>query len=132
MSKSKILSFYDVLKDMVLKTFNDEQFISIEKTYLEYYNLPVRLSNNGLMVSAIGYYPGSLEAIVNLMKANLGLEKKELIKTFSFDANEEYSSKVTGQGITTGDKLITLPNFVGNSVNEAQNWALNHDIEVKI
>ena len=44
-------------------------------------------------------------AIINLMKANLDLEKKEMIKTFSFDANEEYTTKVTGQGITTGGKL---------------------------
>ncbi len=132
MKKEQIFTFYDVLKDMTVKTFKDGNFLTIEKTYLEYYNLPVRMSNNGLLLSAIGYYPGSLEAIVNLMKANLELEEKELIKTFSFDANEKYTKKVTGQGITTGDKLITMPNFVGLQVSEAETWALNNNIELSV
>ena len=132
MKREQIFTFYDVLKDMIVKTFKDGDFLTIEKTYLEYYNLPVRMSNNGLMLSAIGYYPDSLEAIVNLMKANLELEEKEMIKTFSFDANEVYTKKVTGQGITTGDKLITVPNFVGLQVSEAETFALNNNIDLKV
>ncbi len=132
MAKKQIFSFYDVLKDMVVKTLKDGDFLTIEKTYLEYYNLPVRMSNDGLLLSAIGYYPGSLEAIVNLMKANLELEEKEMIKTFSFDANEEYTKKVTGQGITTGDRLVTMPNFVGLAVNEAENWGLNNNVDISV
>ncbi len=132
MAKEQMLSFYDVLKDMIAKTFEDGEFLSIEKTYLEYYNLPVRVSNNGMMLSAIGYYPDSLEAIVNLMKANLGLEEKEMIKTFSFDANENYENRVTGQGITTGERLQTVPNFVGKEVSKAQEWARSNNIKLDI
>lgn len=128
MSSEQILSFYDILKSMIASSLNDGSFLTIEKTYLEYYSLPVRLSNNGTITSAIGYYPGSLEAIIGLMKENLELQEHEMIKTFSFDANEEYSTKVTGQGITTGTRLETMPNFVGLSVSEAQNWAETHGI----
>ena len=124
----QILSFYDVLKSMIASSLSDGSFLTIEKTYLEYYSLPVRLSNNGSFTSAIGYYPGSLEAITKLMKENLELEKHEMTKTFSFDANEEYTTKITGQGITTGAKLETMPNFVGKSVNEVETWATNHNI----
>ncbi len=130
MSREQILSFYEVLKNMISKTLKDESFLTIQKTYLEYYNLPVRLSNNGSITSAIGHYPGSLEAIVNLMKVNLELKKKETIKTFSFDSNEEYITKLTGQGITTGERLVTMPNFVGKTVSEVENWALNNNIEL--
>ena len=122
----------EVLKDMVAKTLSDGNFLTIQKTYLEYYNLPVRLSNNGILLSAIGYYPGSLEAIVKLMKANLELEEKEIIKTFSFDASEAYEVKPVGQGITTGEKLETVPNFVGLSVSYAEDWANNHNIGIDI
>ncbi len=132
MSRTQMLSAYEVLKNMIAKTLDDGEFITIEKTYLEYYNLPVRLSNNGYMTAAIGYYSGSLDAIVNLMKANLELEEKKVVKTFSFDSNEEYTSQVTGQGITTGDKLITMPNFIGNTVNKAQEWADAHNIALNI
>ncbi len=128
MSSKQILSFYDVLKNMLSNALKDESLLTIEKTYLEYYSLPVRLSNNGIITSAIGYYPDSLNAIVKLMKENLELENHEMIKTFSFDANEEYTTKITGQGITTGKKLETMKNFVGLSVSEAENWANSHNI----
>ncbi len=132
MTRNQMLSAYDVLKSMIAKTLDDGEFLTIEKTYLEYYNLPVRLSNNGYMTEAIGYFPGSLEAIVNLMKVNLELEKRELIKTFSFDSNEAYISKVTGEGITTGERLITMPNFVGKSITDAKTWAEEHNIELNM
>ena len=128
MSSEQILSFYDVLKSMISSSLNDGSFLTIEETYLEYYSLPVRLSNNGSFTSAIGYYPGSLEAITRLMKENLEIENHEMIKTFSFDANEEYTTKVTGEGITTGNRLETMPNFVGKSVSEIETWAANHNV----
>lgn len=128
MTSKQILSFYEVLKSMISSSLSDGSFITIEKTYLEYYSLPVRLSNNGIFTSAIGYYPDSLNAIIQLMKENLELEPHEMIRTFSFDANEEYTTKVTGQGITTGERLETMPSFIGSSVSEAQTWATNHNI----
>lgn len=129
MEKKQMLSFYEVLKEMVLKSFGDGDFVKIEKTYLEYYSLPVRYGN--LTLSAVGYYPDSLKAIINLMKYNLDLEEKEMIKTFSFDANQEYTTKVVGQGITTGGKLETMPNFIGKPISEVETWALNHNIDLK-
>ena len=128
MSSKQILSFYDVLKSMIASSLSDGSFLTIEKTYLEYYSLPVRLGNNGTFTYAIGYYPDSLNAIIKLMKENLEIENHEMIKTFSFDANEEYTTKVSGQGITTGTKLETMPNFVGKSVSEVETWATNHNI----
>ena len=131
MSQKQILSFYDVMKNMISKSLKEGEFITIQKTYMEYYSLPVKLSANGIFTSAIGHYPDSLAAITNLMKANLGLEKKEAIKTFSFDANVTYTTKVTGQGITTGAKLETMPNFIGQSVSNIETWATTRNIVIK-
>ncbi len=128
MSTEQILSFYDVLKSMISNSLSEGSFLTIEKTYLEYYSLPVRLSNNGGFTSAIGYYPGSLEAITKLMKENLEIESHEMIKTFEFNANEEYTKKITGEGITTGTKLETMPTFIGASVSEVEAWANSHNI----
>ena len=128
MSTEQILSFYDVLKSMISNSLSEGSFLTIEKTYLEYYSLPVRLSNNGGFTSAIGYYPGSLEAITKLMKENLEIESHEMIKTFEFNANEEYTTKITGEGITTGTKLETMPTFIGASVSEVEAWANSHNI----
>ena len=131
MSRDQILSFYEVIKSMISKSFKDGDFLSIQKTYMEVYNLQVRVSNNGSFTSALGHYPGSLDAITKLMRVNLELEKKEMVKTFSFDANEEYTTKVAGQGVTTGTKLELVPNFIGQPLNSAETWALNHNIEFK-
>ena len=128
MSTKQILSSYDILKSMINNSIKEGTFLTIEKTYLEYYSLPVRLGNNGPFTSAIGYYPGSLDAIKQLMKENLELVEHEMVKTFSFDANENYTSKVTGQGITTGQKLETMPNFVGKTITEVETWASTHNI----
>ena len=128
MSTEQILSFYDVLKAMINNSLSEGSFLTIEKTYLEYYSLPVRLSNNGGFTSAIGYYPDSLEAIIKLMKENIEIEPHELIKTFEFNSNEEYTTKITGEGITTGAKLETMPTFIGASVSEVETWANSHNI----
>lgn len=130
MSKEQILSFYDVMKNMISKSFKDGDFVSIQKTYLEYYNLNVRVSNNGILLAAIGHYPGSLDAIVKLMKTNLELEKKQEVKTFSFDYKEDYVSKVTGQGVTTGSRLETVPNFVGFLYSDVEGWASAKNITI--
>jgi len=54
--------------------------------------------------------------------------EKQIVKTFSFDANENYKTKVTGQGITTGGKLEVMPNFIGSSVSEVEAWASERGI----
>mgnify|MGYP001111289338 CR=1 FL=1 len=131
MSTKQILSFYDVLKEMISKSFNDGDFIKIQKTYMEYSNLNVRISNNGPFTSAITYHNDSMEAIKKAMRINLGLEKKEMVKTFSFDANEEYTSKVIGRGLRSGGVLEVVPNFVGGTVKQAEEWANNNNISFR-
>lgn len=128
MSTKQILSFYDVLKEMISKSFSDGDFIKIQKTYMEYSNLNVRISNNGPFTSAITFHNDSMEAIKKAMRINLGLEEKEMIKTFSFDANEEYTSKIIGKGLRSGGILEVVPNFIGGTVAQAEEWANKNNI----
>ena len=130
MSTDQILSSYNILKSMLLNSLSGEEMVSIKKTYLQVYSLPV---NTGYRVtSALGYYPGSLEEITKMMKVNLELEEAEPVKTFIYDIEEDYSSKVYGKGITTGGKLELLPNFVGKKVSEVQTWASNNGISLTV
>lgn len=130
MNKKQILSSYNILKKMLTNSLNGEEFIKIQKTYLEYYTLNVYTSN--MYVSAIGHYEGSLEAIKKAMKINLELEKKEAIKTFKYSLKEEYESKVIGQGITSGEQLKLIPNFIGQTTAYAKEWGANNNIEIII
>ncbi len=130
MSMDQLLSSYNIFKSMLLNSLSGEEMVSIKKTYLQVYSLPV---NTGYRVtSALGYYPGSLEEITNMMKVNLELEESEPVKTFTYSIDEDYSSKVYGKGITTGGKLELLPNFVGKKVSEVKTWASNNAIPLTV
>ena len=92
LSTTQILSFYQTLKNMLLEVLKGNDFITIQKTYLEVYNLPVMIG--GLQLSALGYYNKSLKAIHDALEVNLGIKKEEMIKTFTYDYQEEYSSPI--------------------------------------
>ena len=85
-----------------------------------------------MYTSALGYYSGSLDAIKDLMKTNLELKKKEVVKTFNYKYGENYESNAIGKGITAGGKLELVPNFIGQSETIARNWASNNGINIEV
>lgn len=130
MQTKEMLSFYQTIKNMLINSLNGEDFITINKTFLEYYNLNVWLPSAGMKTSALGYYPGSMTAISKAMKENLEIEKIATVKTFSYDLNEdkEYTSDIIGKGIRTGGRLELMPDLSGQSVSYAEQWASSHGI----
>lgn len=129
LSTEQMLSFYQTLKSMLMQSLKGKDFINIQKAYLEVYSLPVNLG--GLTLSALGYYDNSLKKIQEAMNVNLGLQKEEMIKTFSYDYNEEYTSPVIGKGITSGIKESTVPNLIGSTVKYAEDWANSNNISLE-
>jgi len=124
MTPEQILSFYNVGKDMLKNTSTTA--LSIKKTHLAYYNLPVWRGN--MYLSCLGYYEPSLDAIIKLMKVNLGLKTEEAIKTFEISYNEDYETPVVGKGLTGGTKLVTMPSYIGDSQSNAQSWCTSNGI----
>lgn len=120
MSLEQIISFYSVGKDMLVNS--NSSSLSIKKTYLTYYNLSVWQPRPKRHTSALGYYPGSLEAIKKLMKENLELTTPEPVKTFDISFNENYTTPLVGKGITTGERLALVKSFVGATEYEATSW----------
>lgn len=126
LSTTQMLSFYQTLKNMLLEGLKGNDFMTIQKTYLEVYNLPVIVS--GLQLSALGYYENSLKAIHDALEVNLGIKSEEMIKTFSYDYNEEYTSPIIGKGLTGERSNPTVPNLIGKTVSEAEAWASSNGI----
>lgn len=120
MTPEQMMSFYSVGKDMLINSSGNS--LSIKKTYLSYYSLPVWQPRAERYTSALGYYPESLEAIKKLMKVNLELETEKPVKTFSISYNEDYSTPLVGKGLTGGEKLERVKSFVGATETEALNW----------
>ena len=128
MSTNQILSSYNIFKDMVSKALKDEDFINIQKTKLEVYNLPVYLPS-GNITSALGYYESSLNDIIKALKINLEIEKPEIIKTFSYSLNEEYTSKAIGEGLRTGSSNSVLADFVGKTKEDAEAYCHEKNLD---
>lgn len=124
----QIMSFYEVGKDMLLSSNKNSTALSIKKTYLAYYSLPIYQPWANRYTSALGYYPDSLKAITDLMKENLGKTKPKPIKTFNISVNENYTTPLVGFGITTGEKLERMPNLLGKNKQEVENWCSERNI----
>ena len=122
MSTNQILSSYKIFKDMVGKALKNEEFIDIQKLKLETYSLPVYIPSAGMTTSALGYYKDSLEDVSRAMKVNLGIEEAELIKTFSYDLNEDYVVKAAGEGLKSGSSNTTISSMVGQSKATAESY----------
>lgn len=120
MSLEQIISFYSVGKDMLINS--NSTSLSIKKTSLSYYNLNVWLPRPARYTSALGYYQGSLDAIVELMKENLGTTNPTPIKTFSISYDENYTTPIVGKGIASGERLQLVQDFVGATEYEATTW----------
>ena len=128
MSTDQILSSYKIIKKMLGNMLNDEDFINIQKTYLEVYNMNVYISS-GRISSALGYYDASLKDIVKTMNINLGNEDATLIKTFSYSINETYEPVIAGKGLTQGITNTTLPSFISQSKETAKKYCDENSID---
>lgn len=133
MSANKILSLYDVAKDVLLTSLtSDDDLITIQKSYLEFYDLPVQRPD-GSTSSALGYYKSSMEDITKMMKQNLELIEVTPVKTFSFSYEENYEGHIYGKGLRdSSSKVETVPSFIGKKPTEVTSWAKERDVEVDI
>ena len=128
--RDQILSFYDTIKQMLLNSLNGDDIITIQRTYMEYYDLPIYTAAG--YRSCLGYYSASLEAIKDAMKVNLGTKKAALNKSFTYDINKEYEEKIIGKGLNSGNTVEVLPDFTGYSVSDAINYGNEKDITINI
>ena len=120
MSSEQIMSFYNIGKDMLKNSLKGNDFITIDKTYLEYYDLPVYLKGSNTVTSALGYYTESLDAIKDLMKNNLSTKELNNYADFNFEHGVEYKPIITGKGITRGKNDSAMPKLIGKTINDAQ------------
>ena len=64
------------------------------------------------------------------MKVNLGLEEPELIKTFTYSANEPYEQKNAGSTDVATKLYDLLPDLTSKTRSSATSWANSHNIEI--
>lgn len=132
METDTILSGYNVAKNVLGNKLSGKDSLNIQKATLETYSLNVYVPSQGRNTSAQGYYESSLEDIKKAFNIVLGKEKEEPIKTFSFSVNETYEIYRPGKGKRSGQSGALLPNFIGKTVSEAQEFCKNNNITLDI
>ncbi|MDD3048883.1 MAG: LCP family protein [Bacilli bacterium] len=133
MTTNQILSFYDVLKDIVASTKNmpDSDLIFFEKLYLSGNGEMIYDESMKLVLYDYIYSKESLKNDVKAMKVNLGLIEPTLIKEFSFSINEPYEQQTIGKGPYSSDALLPLvPNFTNFSKQFAINWGTTNGVKI--
>lgn len=95
MKTETMLDFYNVGKDILTNSSIDN--INIEKTYLTGSDSHVFIPSLNSNVYVFEYNKESLDEIVNAMKVDLELENPEMIKDFTFDANQIYEVPIIGK-----------------------------------
>ncbi len=132
MDRDKILSGYEVLKKIMSNAFKGDDLLSIDKAFLETYNLRVYVESSKSYTSAQGYYEDSLEDIKKSLKETLELAKEKNQTTFAFSANEEYHIPVPGANKKEIPHSSVLPSFISKTVKEAENYCQKEGIKCSI
>lgn len=134
MQIDEITSYYTLVKKIATESLStNNNVINFERLHISTYGKSMYDSLLGMSNMSIQiYYKDSYGAIVNAMKMNLGLEKTNMIKTFSFSVNKPYEKKTTGDGTFTQDDIEIVPSFINKDIGMARTWAQNHNIEIII
>lgn len=140
MSTSEILSFYNIGKDILLKSqdTNVDELIGMQRLYISGYDAmiydysTIHGQGTGLTLYDFVPYEGSVADVVEAMKINLELVEPEMEKTFGFNVDEPYEEVVIGKGEYNEDALALLPNFIGYDQSVAINYGNRMGIPVNV
>lgn len=141
MSTNEILSFYDIAKDILMKSktaSSVDELLGMQRLYISGFDATIydynAIVNQGTKLRLYNFVPynGSVKDVVSAMKINLELEKPKMVKKFSFDVDVPYEEKIIGKGIYKDTILNLLPSFVGYNKSKAITYGNEHGIKVNI
>jgi LCP family protein required for cell wall assembly len=140
MSTTEILSFYNIGKDILLKSKDTavDELLGMQRLYISGYDKYIydynAITNQGTRLNLYNFVPykGSLDAVIKAMKINLGIEEKEMVKHFSFSINDPYEESVVGKGYYNESQIPLVPNFIGQYKENAINFGTKYGININI
>ena len=133
LTTKQILSFYNVAKDIVKKSLSSEEaeLVNIQQLYLDGDGQMIYDERAKMVLWDYVPNKNSRDQIVNAMKTNLELKNHEDITDFSFSINKPYEKQVIGWGASGGFKYTLLPDFTGDTEEQATATANKLGIKVK-
>ncbi len=135
---NQILSFYNVGKDILLKSTSTStsDIISMEQLFISGYDKMIYDPDFDLTLYNYVPYQTSIEAVSNKMKENLGLKEAEMVKTFDFSINEVYEKQIIGENMSDNKSKVdevtnSLPNFIGKTKSYAESVLKSYNINYR-
>lgn len=131
MDTKTILSFYDVLKDISIKTKEHSSVLSFQRLELAGSSQIIYDERSKLELYEFVLNSSSIKDVSNEMKANLGLRKTSMIKSFSYTNGEKYEVKIIGKGpYALANRYTLLPDFTKMTKAQAETWAGDNNLEI--
>ncbi len=138
MSRTEILSLYDIAKTVLLKSQDTpvEELIGMQRLYLSGTDANIYdynpLNGQGTKMRLYNFLPytGSIEDISTAMKINLGLQEEEPIKEFSFSVDTPYEETVIGRGSYSSTGVTLLRDLTGYTESEAKSYGAANGITI--
>ncbi len=132
LTTKQILSFYNVAKDIIKKSLSSDEaeLINIQQLFLDGDGQMIYDERARMILWDYVPNKNSRNDIVNAMKINLELKDHEDITEFSFSINKPYEKKVIGAGAAGGFRYTLLPDFTGDTEEQAQATANKLGIKV--
>lgn len=133
MSTETILSFYNILKDIMMKNSDSDELVSIQTLSLSGYGQMIYDESTRLVLW--NYIPNkpSVEDIKKAMKVNLELESYTMDKDFSFSISEKYEKQIIGSGPYSSYTTYELvPDFTRYTKQEAINWGYKNGVTIHV
>lgn len=133
LTKQQMLSFYNIIKDIVKKSLSSDEadLINIQQLYLA--GNSQMIYDERMRMVLYNYIPNenSRKDIVQAMKENLELVEHKAVTQFSFSINSPYEKEIIGKGPYRTSSLYTLvPNFIGSTEAQARATANRLGISV--
>lgn len=133
LTKQQMLSFYNIIKDIVKKSLSSDEanLINIQQLYLA--GNSQMIYDERMRMVLYNYIPNenSRKDIVQAMKENLELAEHKAVTQFNFSINSPYEKEVIGKGPYRTSSLYTLvPNFIGSTEAQARATANRLGISV--
>lgn len=131
MSQETMFSFYNLAKDVLLSS-SSTNVISIQKLFLEGDGQTIYDETSKLNMWNYILNDKSVNEVKKAMNVNLGLDKYEEIKTFSYSMNEEYTPKVIGKGNYDTPLYDLVYQLTGETIEDCQEWAQKRNLTLDI
>ena len=133
LTTKQILSFYNVAKDIIKKSLSSDEaeLINIQQLFLDGDGQMIYDERARMILWDYVPNKSSRNDIVNAMKINLEQKDHENITEFDFSINKPYEKKTIGAGYNYGFKYTLLPDFTGDTEEQAQATANKLGIKVK-